>query len=358
MGRTPCCDKNGLKKGPWTQEEDQKLLDYIQKHGYGNWRTLPKNAGLQRCGKSCRLRWTNYLRPDIKRGRFSFEEEETIIQLHSVLGNKWSAIAARLPGRTDNEIKNYWNTHIRKRLLRMGIDPVTHSPRLDLLDLSSILSSSLYHSSQMNISRMLGVQPLVNPELLKLATSLMQSQEQEKPNLGVPQTDQQNHHLVPNQYQSLIQPNQIVQNINPPCSMSNTSTTCVPNFSNVEQFSSSFDIFSSQNSPLSDWQNNGDCVPASLPNYSYYCTSDQGTTIVDPSPDTSSTFMSNSSDQSFSFASVLSTPSASPTPLNSYSTTTYVNTTEDERESYCGNMNMLKFEIQDVLDINDYMYML
>ncbi|KAG8386936.1 hypothetical protein BUALT_Bualt03G0200600 [Buddleja alternifolia] len=135
MGRSPCCDKNGVMKGPWTPEEDLKLTQYIQMHGPGNWRTLPKNAGLQRCGKSCRLRWSNYLRPDIKRGRFSFEEEESIIQLHSVLGNKWSAIAARLPGRTDNEIKNYWNTHIRKRLLRMGIDPVTHAPRLDLLDL-------------------------------------------------------------------------------------------------------------------------------------------------------------------------------------------------------------------------------
>ncbi|KAL0353169.1 UNVERIFIED_CONTAM: Transcription factor [Sesamum angustifolium] len=168
MGRAPCCDKNGLKKGPWTPEEDQKLIDYIQKNGYGNWRTLPKNAGLQRCGKSCRLRWTNYLRPDIKRGRFSFEEEETIIQLHSILGNKWSAIAARLPGRTDNEIKNYWNTHIRKRLLRMGIDPVTHSPRLDLLDLSTILNSSLYanSSSQISFSRLLGMQSLINPELL------------------------------------------------------------------------------------------------------------------------------------------------------------------------------------------------
>ncbi|WVY99393.1 hypothetical protein V8G54_025463 [Vigna mungo] len=89
MGRAPCCNKNGLKKGPWTPEEDLMLTNYIQTHGPGNWRTLPKNAGLQRCGKSCRLRWTNYLRPDIKRGRFSFEEEETIIQLHSVLGNKY-----------------------------------------------------------------------------------------------------------------------------------------------------------------------------------------------------------------------------------------------------------------------------
>ncbi|GMP54340.1 hypothetical protein CsSME_00019542 [Camellia sinensis var. sinensis] len=163
MGRSPCCDKNGTKKGPWTPEEDHKLIQYIQIHGPGNWRTLPKYAGLQRCGKSCRLRWTNYLRPDIRRGRFSFEEEETIIQLHSVLGNKWSAIAAQLPGRTDNEIKNYWNTHIRKRLLRMGIDPVTHSTRLDLLDMSSILSSA-----QFNLSNFLPLQTLVNPELLRL----------------------------------------------------------------------------------------------------------------------------------------------------------------------------------------------
>lgn len=132
MGKSSCGDKDGLKKGPWTAEEDQKLIDYIQKHGHGRWRILPKNAGvylfflyvyifllvtcffslscliyidcdqnkgfssflfcllsgLKRCGKSCRLRWTNYLRPDIKRGRFSYEEEETIIQLHGVLGNK------------------------------------------------------------------------------------------------------------------------------------------------------------------------------------------------------------------------------------------------------------------------------
>lgn len=138
MGRAPCCDENGLKKGPWTPEEDQKLVDYIQKHGHGSWRALPKNAGLLRCGKSCRLRWTNYLRPDIKRGKFSFDEEQTILQLHAILGNKWSAIAAHLPGRTDNEIKNYWNTHLKKRLLQMGIDPMTHRPRTDLFAASQI----------------------------------------------------------------------------------------------------------------------------------------------------------------------------------------------------------------------------
>ncbi|KAM0917842.1 hypothetical protein ACQ4PT_009260 [Festuca glaucescens] len=90
MGRPPCCDGNGLKKGPWTAEEDQKLTDYIDKQGRGSWRALPKLAGLNRCGKSCRLRWTNYLRPDIKRGKFSPEEEHTILQLHSIVGNKYS----------------------------------------------------------------------------------------------------------------------------------------------------------------------------------------------------------------------------------------------------------------------------
>ncbi|KAM3243928.1 hypothetical protein ACQJBY_055697 [Aegilops geniculata] len=131
MGRSPCCDENGLKKGPWTAEEDQKLTDYIEKHGHGSWRALPKLAGLNRCGKSCRLRWTNYLRPDIKRGKFTPEEEQTILQLHSVLGNKWSSIAKHLPGRTDNEIKNFWNTHLKKKLIQMGFDPMTHRPRTD-----------------------------------------------------------------------------------------------------------------------------------------------------------------------------------------------------------------------------------
>lgn len=128
MGRLPCCDKKGLKKGPWTPEEDEVLVNYINEHGQGNWRSLPKQAGLLRCGKSCRLRWTNYLRPDIKRGPFTSEEEKLVIQLHAILGNRWAAIAAQLPGRTDNEIKNLWNTHLKKRLMSMGLDPQTHEP--------------------------------------------------------------------------------------------------------------------------------------------------------------------------------------------------------------------------------------
>ncbi|XP_066317566.1 transcription factor MYB106-like [Miscanthus floridulus] len=138
MGRSPCCEKEaGLKKGPWTPEEDQKLLAFIEQHGHGCWRSLPAKAGLRRCGKSCRLRWTNYLRPDIKRGKFTLQEEQTIIQLHALLGNRWSSIATHLPKRTDNEIKNYWNTHLKKRLAKMGIDPVTHKPRADAAGASS-----------------------------------------------------------------------------------------------------------------------------------------------------------------------------------------------------------------------------
>ncbi|KAH8952556.1 hypothetical protein BDL97_09G091000 [Sphagnum fallax] len=168
MGRAPCCDKIGLRKGAWTPEEDQKLLAYIQSHGHGSWRALPKQAGLLRCGKSCRLRWTNYLRPDIKRGRFSLEEEQVISHLHAILGNRWSAIATHLPGRTDNEIKNYWNTHLKKRMNMQtgGIrDPAmstTHSKTstetldlvLDSPDMKPLISSKLSHMSQWDSARL------------------------------------------------------------------------------------------------------------------------------------------------------------------------------------------------------------
>ncbi|PIN24495.1 Transcription factor, Myb superfamily [Handroanthus impetiginosus] len=119
MGRPPCCDKVGVKKGPWTPEEDIMLVTYVQEHGPGNWRAVPNTTGLRRCSKSCRLRWTNYLRPGIKRGSFTDHEEKIIIQLQELLGNKWAAIASYLPERTDNDIKNYWNTHLKKKLKKL-----------------------------------------------------------------------------------------------------------------------------------------------------------------------------------------------------------------------------------------------
>ncbi|XP_010539304.1 PREDICTED: transcription factor MYB29-like [Tarenaya hassleriana] len=109
-----------LKKGPWTAAEDETLAAYVREQGEGNWNAVQKNTGLARCGKSCRLRWANHLRPNLKKGAFSAEEERLIIQLHAQLGNKWARMAAQLPGRTDNEIKNYWNTRL-KRLQRQGL---------------------------------------------------------------------------------------------------------------------------------------------------------------------------------------------------------------------------------------------
>lgn len=118
MGRAPCCDKANVKKGPWSAEEDSKLKSYIEKNGTGgNWIALPQKVGLKRCGKSCRLRWLNYLRPDIKHGGFSEEEDNIICSLYISIGSRWSIIAAQLPGRTDNDIKNYWNTKLKKKLL-------------------------------------------------------------------------------------------------------------------------------------------------------------------------------------------------------------------------------------------------
>ncbi|XP_066314804.1 transcription repressor MYB5-like [Miscanthus floridulus] len=117
-----------LKRGAWRPEEDELLSRAVATEGEGRWRTLPRRAGLLRCGKSCRLRWMNYLRPDIKHGPIAADEEDLILRLHRLLGNRWSLIAGRLPGRTDNEIKNYWNSHLSKKLIARGIDPRTHTP--------------------------------------------------------------------------------------------------------------------------------------------------------------------------------------------------------------------------------------
>ncbi|KAI3728696.1 hypothetical protein L6452_17337 [Arctium lappa] len=339
MGRSPCCDKSGLKKGPWTQEEDLKLTQYIQIHGPGNWRTLPKNSGLQRCGKSCRLRWTNYLRPDIKRGRFTFEEEETIIQLHSVLGNKWSAIAARLPGRTDNEIKNYWNTHIRKRLLRNGIDPVTHRPRHDLLDLTSILNSASF-----NLSNILNIQSLINPQVLRLATLLASSSS----------SNRQNKELFLNNHIGIAPGSQ-----NPDQQMASYTST-PSRFPSNQLWDQAHNMqvnysqcFAENMGNLNGQTSHENLVPPCLtddsiilPNYSDQFTSQAS--------ENSSFQLSNTEKNNFNVDSIFPTPISSPTPLDSASM--FINgssTTEDEIESYC--RKNFKFEIPESFEFDDFM---
>ncbi|MCD7472724.1 hypothetical protein HAX54_014053 [Datura stramonium] len=173
MGRAPCCDKANVKKGPWSPEEDAKLKEYIEKFGTGgNWIALPQKAGLKRCGKSCRLRWLNYLRPNIKHGEFSDEEDRVICSLYANIGSRWSIIAAQLPGRTDNDIKNYWNTKLKKKLMGFvssshKIRPLNHHhyqhqiitngynnnnycPQISLLQASSLLVSSNYNNNNTN----------------------------------------------------------------------------------------------------------------------------------------------------------------------------------------------------------------
>ncbi|KAF9613790.1 hypothetical protein IFM89_011514 [Coptis chinensis] len=158
MGRAPCCDKANVKKGPWSPEEDAKLKDYIEQHGTGgNWIALPQKIGLKRCGKSCRLRWLNYLRPNLKHGGFSEEEDHIICNLYLNIGSRWSIIAAQLPGRTDNDIKNYWNTKLKKKLL--GKQRKEHQARR-----ASYLKQDMKNGGDIPIYADLGMQTPYWPE--------------------------------------------------------------------------------------------------------------------------------------------------------------------------------------------------
>ncbi|KAL0460152.1 UNVERIFIED_CONTAM: Transcription factor [Sesamum latifolium] len=179
MGRAPCCDKANVKKGPWSPEEDAKLKEFIEKHGTGgNWIALPQKAGLKRCGKSCRLRWLNYLRPNIKHGEFSDEEDRIICTLYASIGSRWSIIASQLPGRTDNDIKNYWNTKLKKKLI--GIipsgqgkfsqpfpgnlqTPQTLHPQFPLSGLSQLYNSFYSHAAS-NKSLTSPIEPISAPQ--------------------------------------------------------------------------------------------------------------------------------------------------------------------------------------------------
>ncbi|KAI3511498.1 hypothetical protein L1887_18652 [Cichorium endivia] len=130
------------RKGPWTAEEDRLLIEHVKLHGEGRWNSVARLAGLKRNAKSCRLRWVNYLRPDLKRGRITPHEERIILDLHAQWGNRWSTIARSLPGRTDNEIKNYWRTHFKKKGEMVSEDSAKLKTRL--------LKRQKFHQEQQN----------------------------------------------------------------------------------------------------------------------------------------------------------------------------------------------------------------
>uniref|UniRef100_A0A8I6YDS5 Uncharacterized protein n=1 Tax=Hordeum vulgare subsp. vulgare TaxID=112509 RepID=A0A8I6YDS5_HORVV len=135
------------RKGPWTEQEDMQLVCTVRLFGERRWDFIAKVSGLNRTGKSCRLRWVNYLHPGLKRGRMTPHEERLILELHARWGNRWSRIARKLPGRTDNEIKNYWRTHMRKKAQerKRNVSP------------SSSSSSVTYQSCQPQTPSIIGI---------------------------------------------------------------------------------------------------------------------------------------------------------------------------------------------------------
>ncbi|KAL8152855.1 hypothetical protein V2J09_010615 [Rumex salicifolius] len=166
MGRAPCCDKANVKKGPWSPEEDAQLKDYIHSQGTGgNWIALPQKAGLKRCGKSCRLRWLNYLRPNIKHGEFTEEEDSIICSLFANIGSRWSIIAAQLPGRTDNDIKNYWNTKLKKKLMMGMANNNTISSKSQMSNHKEIKPNTAYKNPMLSSSSSSSSPPPYNTSL-------------------------------------------------------------------------------------------------------------------------------------------------------------------------------------------------
>ncbi|KAG0498131.1 hypothetical protein HPP92_002822 [Vanilla planifolia] len=167
-GRAPCCDKANVKRGPWSLEEDTALKRYIEENGSGgNWIALPKKAGIRRCGKSCRLRWLNYLRPNIKHGCFTEEEDDLICSLYKKIGSRWSAIASKLPGRTDNHVKNHWNTKLKKRVMeeQASLFNTSYKPLPPPLEISQPRLQTVRSSTSINC------QPISTPSWPELLSS-------------------------------------------------------------------------------------------------------------------------------------------------------------------------------------------
>ncbi|CAK9329814.1 unnamed protein product [Citrullus colocynthis] len=258
MGRAPCCDKANVKKGPWSPEEDARLKAYIEEHGTGgNWIALPQKIGLKRCGKSCRLRWLNYLRPNIKHGGFSEEEDNIICNLYISIGSRWSVIAAQLPGRTDNDIKNYWNTRLKKKLLgkrkqsnsnnNNGISSSSSSTE----DPKETLSNSALERLQLHM-QLQGFQnplsfythpqlwPKLHPMQEKIVQTLQSLNDQNpnflNPNLQTATATQLLQSQPPKSNDFFIHPQPNSNSISLPCQIPPSSDHQVSNFLQVDEF--------------------------------------------------------------------------------------------------------------------------
>nr|ABI73971.1 transcription factor MYBZ1 [Glycine max] len=162
-------DDSAEKEEAWSSHEDEILLNYVQVRGEGNWRNLPKRAGLKRCGESCKQRWLNYLKPTIPRGNISLDEHELIIRLHKLLGNRWSIIAGRLPGRTEEEIKNYWNTYLRKEA-EENQNNKNEFPSTSMTTTSmSSVQSPWYSENSVGTNPTESPNPVIRPKVVRLS---------------------------------------------------------------------------------------------------------------------------------------------------------------------------------------------
>ncbi|KAG5001228.1 hypothetical protein JHK82_022390 [Glycine max] len=184
--------QKGWRKGPWTGEEDKLLSEYVSLHGDGRWSSVAKFTGLNRSGKSCRLRWVNYLRPGLKKGQLTPLEEEIIIELHATLGNKWSTIAKYLSGRTDNEIKNYWRTHFGKR------ERSKHKKKLQRPKVKRVLKQLKHKQQQEQQPQEYDIKSIMSHEETVNETKSFETQNCKQQEMGFMYPTTEHQYTVPN----------------------------------------------------------------------------------------------------------------------------------------------------------------
>ncbi|KAM3333641.1 hypothetical protein ACQJBY_028627 [Aegilops geniculata] len=153
-----------LIKGPWTQEEDDKIIDLVKKYGPTKWSVIARSLP-GRIGKQCRERWHNHLNPDIRKDAWTAEEEQALINAHREYGNKWAEIAKVLPGRTDNSIKNHWNSSLRKKLDVYGTRNILAIPRLVGHDDFKDKQKSLASEGHLDLNTVPGITSKNLPEI-------------------------------------------------------------------------------------------------------------------------------------------------------------------------------------------------